>query len=138
RLKNRRFIKAKKNIESKHPYLILKEYNGSNKICSFTDIDYGDFEDIYNTVFNLGSSLRIKPTSKFDVIKNKFPYLELLELGEGNSLSKFLDKEYGEFYGKFFKVLNQNKRHPERSRKNKLHASQRDDVKNKRKNTCEK
>src|SRR5690606_30370852 len=127
-----KFKKASKNISCKFKNIELIEYNGSNNICIFKDIDNGIFEDKYSNVLTRGSPLidRVKKNA-VDLLKERFNYLTLIEYNR-SSESVFLDSEYGEFSGKFSKVVSGNKRHPSRTAKNKSIAAKRQDVKDKR------
>lgn len=132
-------VKSAKNNE------ILVEYNQNS--CLFLDPEYGEFKCHYNN-FIKGKSCHPKRRNIHNKIvfeeavkklNQKFNYLTIIEYGgSSTALTKFLDKDYGEFYSTLHNVLLGRKNHPKRTSDNKSIASiakwQDEDYKNKQKN----
>lgn len=142
RLKNERFNNASEKIKLKFPHLTLLKYSTQQQNATVYDAEYGEFTGLYYKILS-GQIKHISrkkdgEQSSFDSfandIKAKYSYLTLLKKNKNNAL--FLDDEYGEFEGNYHKVLLGSKRHPKRSLNNKVQASKRDEVKEKRKKTC--
>jgi len=147
------FLKALKNLKQKQPHLKLLKFNGWSRDCLVLDNTFGEFSGVFDRIIlgkkshpnrtrtnrdkkkNLKVCAKSNEEKAINLLKERFSYMTLLKYN-GSEISKFFDEEYGEFYGKFSKVVSGSKRHPKRSAKNKYEASQRQDVKDKRAETC--
>jgi very-short-patch-repair endonuclease len=137
RIEKRNFEKASDGISKKFKYLILKEFVSKNKTALFIDNEFGDFNGVYSSVFS-GSCKHPNRLiqEKKEIIENKFSYLKLINFDIKTKTGLFLDLEYGEFSGDYYKVIAETKRHPQRSQDNKINGSRKQTTKDKRSNTC--
>jgi len=106
-------------------------------VSKFLDSKYGEFEERYSAVFDGRKQHLFRAKSKyFNLVSEKKNHLTLLDIDLKTKIGKYLDSQYGEFSGNFYKVLGGDKNHPKRSNLNKKISSQKKCVKEKRKNTC--
>jgi len=142
RLKAKNFDVRFESLRKHQPHLKLLEYHPLNS--KVLDMEFGEFTGAFDKIKS-GSvkhpdrvkfEYELSFTAKCAEIAKKFTYLTLVSFDLTSKQAVFHDEEFGEFTANYYKVANEEARHPKRSARNKYQASQRDAVKEKRAQTC--